>query len=203
MNVRPLLMMAIFLATFQPVRLYSQAIGSIVGLVVDPAEAVLAGAKVTAVEKGTQLTRATTTSGAGTYTLSALPVGIYSVKAEVPGFQPSTVEVTLDVEQKREVNFTLAVSGVESKIEVTGVAPTINTTTGTLGGLVDGRQVVSLPLNGREITNLMLLQPGMQIETNSVGNFRDRATSGNGNRGTSGAGYMDGIDITNDELGGA
>jgi hypothetical protein len=203
MNVRALLLTAIFLAASRPVKLYSQAVGSIVGLVVDQAEAVLPNAKVTAVEKGTQFTRTATTSNAGTYTLSLLPVGTYSVRVEALGFQPKSVDVTLDVEQRREVNFILAVSGVETRVEVTGVAPTINTTTGTLGGLVNERQVVSLPLNGREITNLMLLQPGMQIETNSSGTFRDRATSGNGNRGTSGAGYMDGIDITNDELGGA
>jgi hypothetical protein len=185
-----------------PVRLHSQAVGSMVGVVLDPNSAAIPNAKVTALEKNTGFTRATVTSESGNYTLPLLPVGNYTLTAEAPGFQSSSVETKLDVNQRKEVNITMQVSGVDTKIEVTATAPTINTTTGTLGGLVEGRQVASLPLNGRDITNLVLLQPGMQEENNSSFPFNN-TTSGNGNRGTTGSGYLDGIDSSDNELGGA
>ena len=119
-----------------------------------------------------------------------------------PGFDKSALNVRLDVEQKREINFTLALLGVATQVEVNAtVAPTINTTTGTIGGLVEGRQVANLPLNGRDITNLMLMQPGQVPENNSSFPFQTN-TSGNGNRGVTGSSYLDGMDSTDNELGG-
>jgi hypothetical protein len=101
----------------------------------------------------------------------------------------------------REVNFTLSVQGISTKLEVAAVAPPIDTTTGTIGGLVEGRQVANLPLNGRDITNLMLMQPGQVQETNSSFSFEVN-TSGNGNRGTTNSSYLDGMDSSDNELGG-
>src|SRR2546426_5318902 len=133
MRIRKLLLAAgLFLMAVAPFQLLAQAVGSIVGLVLDPNQAVVPNAKVTAAEKSTSFTRTTVSSGSGNFTLPLLPVGTYTVTAEAPGFQTSSVEVKLDVDQKREVNFTLSVSGVTTTVEVTGVAPALNTTTGTL-----------------------------------------------------------------------
>ena len=147
---RSVFLAASIVAAVQPIRLYSQAVGSISGTVVDPAGAAIPGAKVTAVQKSTAFTRSTVTSGAGTYTLPQMAVGGYSVSVEISGFETASRDITLDVEQNREVDFTLKLRGVQSTVEVSDVAPTINTTTGTLGGLVTGQQVVTLPLNGRD-----------------------------------------------------
>ncbi len=195
------LFLGLVAAALAPAPLYSQAVGSISGSVSDPGQAVIPSATVTAVEKNTNFTRTTTTSADGNYALPRLPVGSYIVNAEASGFDKSSVDVTLDVEQKREVNFTLAVKGVATQVDVTATAVTLNTTTGTIGGLVEGRQVANLPLNGRDITNLMLMQPGQVAENNSSFPFQVN-TSGNGNRGVTGSSYLDGMDSTDNELGG-
>jgi hypothetical protein len=188
-------------AVFVQQPLQAQAVGSIVGSVADPGQAVIPSATVTAVEKETNFTRTITTGSDGNYSLPRLPVGNYIVTATATGFEKSTVEVRLDVAQRQEVNFTLALQGVATQVDVQAVAPTINTTTGTIGGLVEGRQVSNLPLNGRDITNLMLLQPGQVAETNSSFPFQIN-TSGNGNRGTTGSSFLDGMDSSDNELGG-
>jgi Carboxypeptidase regulatory-like domain/TonB dependent receptor-like, beta-barrel/TonB-dependent Receptor Plug Domain len=189
------------MAVLCPVHLYSQAVGSITGIVNDPGGAVVPNANIKAVQKNTEFTRSTTSSASGNYTLPLLPVGNYTVTVEASGFRKASSEVKLDVDQKLELNFTLSIGGVETTIEVSAAPPAINTTTGTLGGLVNEQQVASLPLNGRDITNLVLLQPGIQQEPNTSFPFNN-FFSGNGNRGTTSSSYMDGIDTTDNELGG-
>ena len=90
--------------------------------------------------------------------------------------------MSLDVEQRLEINFSLNVAGVSTAVNVEAEAPTINTTNGEIGGVIQGRQVANLPLNGRDIQNLMLTLPGQTPETNSSFQFEVN-TSGNGNRG--------------------
>jgi len=200
-RVSLLVLTGLIAVAFAPAPLDAQAVGSIVGQVTDPGQAVVPGATVTAVEKGTNFTRSITTSNSGDYSLPRLPVGTYTITAEASGFEKSSADVTLDVEQKREVNFTLVLKGVSTQVEVAATAATLDTTTGTIGGLVEGRQVANLPLNGRDITNLMLMQPGQVPENNSSFSFNVN-TSGNGNRGTTGASYLDGMDSSDNELGG-
>jgi Carboxypeptidase regulatory-like domain len=195
------LFLGLTLVVFLPGRLYSQAVGSISGLVTDPGGAVIPNATVAAVEKGTGFTRTTTTGSDGLYSLPRLTVGTYTVTVSAPGFEKASADIRLDVAEIREVNLTLVVQGVSTQVDVTAAAPTINTTTGTIGGLVEGRQVANLPLNGRDITNLMLMQPGQIPENNSSFSFQIN-TSGNGNRGTTGSSYLDGMDSSDNELGG-
>ena len=180
----------------------AQASGEISGTVSDPSQAVIPGAKITALQEGTALTRSTATSSAGTYSLPRLPVGTYQVTAERSGFKTATSRVTLDVNQEREVNFTLALAGTVTAVEVNATSPLLTTTNATLGGLVSGQQVSTLPLNGRDITNLVLLQPGVQQEVNTSFPFLN-FVAGNGNRGTTGSSYMDNTDTSDNELGGA
>jgi hypothetical protein len=181
--------------------LRAQAVGSIVGVVTDRSEAVVPNAKVTAIQTGTNSTRTVTTSNTGNYNFPLLPVGTYTVSAEGAGLEKSSVQISLDVEQRREVNFSLNVAGVSTAVNVEDSAPTINTTNGEIGGVIEGRQVANLPLNGRDITNLMLTLPGQTPETNSSFQFEIN-TSGNGNRGTTGSSYLDGMDSSDNELGG-
>jgi Carboxypeptidase regulatory-like domain/TonB dependent receptor len=192
---------ALALTTLAPCSLYSQAVGSIIGVVTDSSRAVVANATVTAVQKGTNFSRTTTSTLTGNFSLPLMPVGAYLVTAEAPGFEKSSLTVSLDVDQSQEVDFTLNVAGVQTKVNVEAVAPTINTTSGEIGGVVQGRQVSNLPLNGRDITNLMLMLPGQTPENNSSFQFEIN-TSGNGNRGTTGSSYLDGMDASDNELGG-
>lgn len=185
----------------------AQAFGKIVGTVTDASGAVMVGAKISASENGTGFTRSTLTNTAGTYTLAALPVGVYSILSESAGFKNGRAEVTLDVNQTREVDFKLAPAQTEIKVEVSAAPPLLDTEDSTLGGLITGQQVVTLPLNGRDITGLMLLQPGVEFEQNLMfpvtsNPSGSQLVSANGNRGPTGSSYLDGLDTSDAELGG-
>ncbi|MFN7997416.1 MAG: TonB-dependent receptor [Bryobacteraceae bacterium] len=184
-----------------PVALLAQATGTIRGTVLDPGGAIIPNATVTAVERNTSFAREIVTSSSGDFTLPLLPVGTYDMTAKAAGFQASSIEVKLDVDQKREVNFTLALGGVQTQVSVTATAPIVNTSSGELGGLVEARQVSNLPLNGRDISGLMLMLPGQVPENNSSFSFEIN-TSGNGNRGVTGSSFLDGMDSSDNELGG-
>jgi hypothetical protein len=86
-------------------------------------------------------------------------------------------------------------------VEVSAAPPLLNTTNATVAGLVEGQQVSTLPLNGRDITNLVLMQPGMNYEVDSSFSFEGFVAS-NGNRGTTGSSYLDNSDTSDNELGG-
>jgi len=184
-----------------PVPLFSQAVGNVSGVVTDARQASIPNAVVNVVEQTTGFSRSSTSSQSGAYSLPRLPVGSYVATAEAPGFEKSSVEFRLDVEQSREIDFTLAVHGVATSVDITATAVQVNTTNGMVGGLVEGRQVSNLPLNGRDIQNLMLMQPGQVPENNSSINFNIN-TAGNGNRGTTGSSFLDGMDVSDNELGG-
>ncbi len=192
---------ALLLVAFLPSQLSAQALGALSGLVTDPGQGAVANATVTAVEKSTRFSRTALTNSSGIYSLPRLPVGTYVITAVATGFAISSAEVRLDVAQNREVNFTLGVKGVATTVEVQASAPNLNTTSALVGGLVEGRQVANLPLNGRDIQNLMLMQPGQVPENNSSMSFEIN-TSGNGNRGVTGSSYLDGMDSSDNELGG-
>ncbi len=181
--------------------LHAQAVGEILGTVRDPSGAVVSGAKIVATQEGTGLTRTGVASSDGTYTLANLPVGNYTVTAEASGFNKAVSGgITLYVGQQQQLDFTLTLPGTEERVEVTATPPLVNTTTGSLGGLVTGAQVQALPLNGRSIANLVLLQPGMSLEQSGTG-WLAPEWAGNGNRGQTQVGTLDGIDISDAEMG--
>ncbi len=182
-------------------QLRAQAVGEILGTVRDPSGAVVSNARVVGVQDGTGFTREATSAAEGTYTLPQLPVGTYTVTVEAPGFQKATsTGITLHVSQQERLDFTLTLSGAEQRVEVTAAPPLVNTTNGSLGGLVTGDQVQALPLNGRSIANLVLLQPGMGQEQAATG-WLAPEWAGNGNRGQTQVGTLDGIDISDAEMG--
>ena len=181
--------------------LAAQSVGQILGTVTDSTQAVIPNAKVTANQQGTGLVRSAVTSGAGTYSLPSLPVGTYTVTAETPGFKTGSFDVTLDVNQQREVSFTLALEGSATKVDVSAAMTLLTTTNATLGGLVTGQQVSTLPLNGRDITNLVFLQPGVNNEINSF-YFGSTVWSSNGNRGGTSASFLDSSETTDTQVGG-
>jgi len=122
---------------------------TILGVAKDASGAVIPDVAITARNTGTGQTRTATTSQDGSYRLSALPVGQYEVRAEHGGFQTEVRGgLTLDVSQEAVLNFTLQVGAVEQTVSVSADAPLVNTTTGSLGGLVDEKKVADLPLTG-------------------------------------------------------
>jgi hypothetical protein len=184
-----------------PVSLWSQAVGTIVGTVTDSSGAVIPQAKVTAIRDATQVAQSTVTGGGGTFAIPHLDVGTYTVKVDAAGFSSQTIAgITLDVSQTRNLDFTLSAAGVVQTVGVTAASPLINTTNGSLAGLISQQQVEDLPLNGRSIQNLVMLQPGMAQDQGSMGWLAPQWIS-NGNRGETEVATLDGSDATDAEMG--
>ena len=140
---------------------------TILGVVKDSSGAVISGVAVTARNVDTGLARSTVAAADGSYRLSALPVGSYELRVEQPGFQTEVQRgLTLVVGQEALVNFILQVGQVQETVSVTAAAPLVNTTSGTLGGVVGEKTVADLPLNGRNYIDLTLLQPGITQNKN-------------------------------------
>ncbi|MGH9176541.1 MAG: carboxypeptidase regulatory-like domain-containing protein, partial [Vicinamibacterales bacterium] len=115
---------------------------------------------VTARQTETGLQRSTASDAQGRYTVPALPPGTYEIRAELAGFRPLLRSgVTLTIAQTAVVNLTMAVGGVAEAVTVVGDASTVNTRSGELSYLVEERAIEELPLNGRNYTDLALLQP--------------------------------------------
>ena len=145
--------------------------GTISGTVKDPAGLVVANATITAINTESNSVRTTVTSSDGAYRFPALPVGNYNVKVETAGFKSETEKgLTLDVAQEVVANFAMQVGAVEQEVIVTAEAQRVDTTTSSLGHMVDNAQIVELPLNGRNFIDLTLLQTGItQFANNNFG----------------------------------
>jgi hypothetical protein len=135
---------------------------SVVGTVTDQSGALVAGAKVTATNVGTGLTRTVTTSSTGEYVIPNVPVGTYKITAEMNGFKLGIAPaVILDVQRAARVDFSLELGEVTQEVNVTSVASLLQTHDSQVGTLVENRRIVDLPLNGRNFTQLNLLVPGV------------------------------------------
>ena len=172
--------------------------GGIQGTVTDSTGAALPGADVTATNVGTGLTRTVVTDSEGNYFIPELPLGDYSVKANLSGFGPQTVSgVRVVVSAMQRVNFQLTPGGVQETVEVKAAVPLIETTGNTLGGTIEARQAAELPINGRDFTKLLVLLPGSGGDASgaadSPGSFG--LFSVNGSRGRSNNYLLDGTDM--------
>ena len=173
--------------------------GSILGTVTDTSGAVLPGATVKVKNAGTGLERTTQTTAEGNYTISELPIGAYSVTVSQAGFQTSvTSNVAVDVSTERRVDISLKPGEVADTVEVTGEAiAQVDTTTDELGGTLTAETIANIPVNGRDYTKLIYLNPGVagspdQI-SDSPGSFG--TFSMNGSRGRSNNFLLDGTDM--------
>src|SRR5580693_8881535 len=165
------------LLIFSPV-LHAQANGSFSGTVLDKSGANVVGAKITATSQGTGLSRDGISDDAGHYLIPLLPVGIYTLHVEFSGFQPTdTKDLRLQVDEAREVDFTLAPSSVTSTVEVSAAEVAVETTNASLGQVITAQQVTQLPLNGRDFVQLATLTPGTTAETNTSSFFNGAASS--------------------------
>jgi hypothetical protein len=144
--------------------------GAIEGVVTDGSAALVPGAHVVATNIDTALAREGMTGADGFYRLTALPIGQYRITVEAPGFASATRQpVIVNVAQTGRVDAQLAVQGV---VEVVTVDDTNNfpllDTSSALGRVVTGREILDLPLNGRNFTQLGLLQTGVAPLTAGV-----------------------------------
>ena len=152
-------LMTMFLAT--SARSQQTTAGSFRGTVSDQTGAVIPGATVRITNPDTGFTRETITNETGFYVLAKVPVGLYDFSVTFQGFQTLVSEgARLQVNQDATVDFTLQPGAVTEQVTVTARAALLNTTTATLGTVVERAKVLQLPLNGRQFTQLILLTPG-------------------------------------------
>jgi Carboxypeptidase regulatory-like domain/TonB-dependent Receptor Plug Domain len=173
--------------------------GTILGTVTDASGAVVPGAKVSVKNLATGLERTSEASADGSYTLPELPIGTYSVTVTQSGFQTSiTSNVVVDVATERRVDVVLKTGQVSTTVEVSGeLLPQVETTSAELGGVLTTQAIANLPVNGRDYTKLIYLNPGVsgspdQI-SDSPGSFG--TFSMNGSRGRANNFLLDGTDM--------
>src|SRR3979411_1546750 len=165
--------------------LYSQANGSFSGTVTDKTGSVVSGATVKITSQGTGVTREVKTDDSGHYTAPFLPVSIYTIRVESQGFQITEQKnIRLQVDEQREVDFSLNPASVSQTVEVSAEEVAVQTTNPTLGQVITEQQVADLPLNGRDFVQLATLTPGTTQETNPNSFFTSGASSEVAARGT-------------------
>jgi len=139
-----------------------QITGNIRGAVTDPSGAVIHGAAVTVRQTETGLSRATTTDRNGNYVLLELPIGHYSLHVVEKGFQEYVQDgITLSVNETASVSPHLALGSEKEQVVVSEDAALIEPTVTSMGKVVQQRELEDLPLNGRNFSQLGLLQPGV------------------------------------------
>src|SRR2546426_6520255 len=166
------------------------------GVVTDASGAVVAGASVTLhnIEQNRPYTF--TTNQAGEYVIVQLPPGSYTLTAKAAGFKAhQRTGLTLEVAQVVELDVPLEVGAVTESIDVTAQAPLLETASSTLGEVVNSRTTESLPLNGRNVMQLVALTPGI----NQTRSYRE-ATSASGSIPVNGFSANGGRNVSNEVM---
>jgi hypothetical protein len=138
--------------------------GTITGTVVDSTGAAIPGATVTVKDLGTNAVHTVTTSDVGSYTVTQLPPGQYTVTVTKDTFKSyKQSAITLSIDQVAQINAELTVGGTDQTVEVTSAGPTIQTEDSSVGSVIDSQAIQNTPLNGRlGINGLVALAPGVQ-----------------------------------------
>ena len=178
-------------------RLFAQATGTILGTVTDASGAIVANAKVTVTNTSTNTDFKTVTSSSGDFNAPSLNPGPYKVSVEAPGFEKFvTSGIVLTVNQKVRVDAALRPGAVTETVEASAQAVTLNTDSAELANLVSQQQVESLPLNGRNFMQLLLIGEGAV----TVGGEQGTMRQGEGNAISVNGGRPEGNNYTLDGL---
>jgi hypothetical protein len=135
--------------------------GQFTGTVSDPSGAAIANSKVTVTNLGTNLSVTTDSNETGSYTIKELPVGTYRITTEAKGFKTAVNNnVALNAGTVARVDFRMELGQAREVVEVSGEAAAVNTEDSKLASTVTSTQIANLPLNGRNVYDLMQMAPG-------------------------------------------
>ena len=169
------------------------------GVVTDASGAVIAGAAVTLLNVEQNRPYPFITNQSGEYVVVQLPPGSYNLSVKAAGFkQYQRTGLTLEVAQVVEIDVPLEVGAITEAIEVTGQAPLLETASSTLGEVVNSKTTEALPLNGRNVMQLVALTPGInqtrssREATSASGSIPVNGFSANGGRNVSNEVMLDG-----------
>ena len=157
--------------------------GSISGIVTDPSGSVVPKASVTAIDMGTGVRSTIKTDGAGFYNFPNLPVGTYDVEIVQKGFKTyRQAGIVLDANAEIRVDVKLELGEITEQVQVTSEAVHVETQSTQMGEVINAQKMTAVPLNGRDFTNLLSLQPGVVpfAYANALqdSNLSDRTVSG-------------------------
>lgn len=175
--------------------------GTFTGTLTDPSGSVLPNAKVTATNTGTNINYTAQTNDAGIYNILFLPIGEYRLAAELAGFKKATLgPFRIEVNQIARIDVKMEIGDVTQSVEVTGVAPILQTESTQTGASLTSEKLTSIPLKSRNFVALTLLIPGA-VSPNPEGmNSRFGARPYvNGNREQTNNFMLDGVDV-NDSI---
>src|SRR5258708_3094094 len=201
------LFVAIVLFTFISVAVAQEITGSIVGTVKDANGAAVKGATVTITNSDTKLVvRTVNTNDDGEFSAPLLPVAFYDITVEAASFKKYLdARVQLNVNERRTVNVDLAPGNISETVTVTSEALQVNTQSAVAANVINGDQVVQLPINNRNWAQLILLSPGVSSNlqdqiyvgtTNPNGVSNALQIAVNGVRPNSNTYTVDGADTT-------
>lgn len=134
---------------------------SLRGTITDPSGALIPGASVTIENNSTGLKSSQTASGSGEYQFQQIPPGTYVITANGSGFSPQSKQADLLVNQPATINFKLTVQASATTVDVSSEAETLNTTDASIGNSVNNATIQALPMEGRNVTDLLSMQPGV------------------------------------------
>ena len=169
--------------------LLGQTLGDISGRVTDPSGAGVPDAAVSLTNTATNAVRTANSTGDGFYTFTNVPPGAYNLKAEHPGFSTGiTNNVQVQVQQSVRLDLTLQVGQVNQTVEVSATATLLQSENATLGHVVENREIVEAPLNGRQYLNLVTLAPNVSNLAPPSGQAQSRQGADRSNQSISAGG---------------
>lgn len=181
------LFLAVLLAT--PLAGAQSTGGRIRGTVTDASGSAVVGAQVVLVNEATNISRQAQTNDTGEYLFLEVPVGSYEVDIAQTGFKKFARKgVVVHLNEGIGVDIALVVGGASETVEVTGVPPVVDTSSTQLGAIVNSRDATQLPLNQRDVYQLLQLQPGVQSQLGNdlfYGSDKAGVVTVNGGRGRS------------------
>ena len=179
--------LAIAALTFAPILAAQSTGGRIRGTVSDPSAAAVVSAKVTLINEATNVSRDADTGSNGEYLFNEVPIGSYEIDVTQQGFKKYVRKgIALDLNEVISVDITLQLGTTAETVEVTGAPPVVDTTSTQLGAVVNERASTQLPLNQRDVYQLLQLQPGVQSQLGNdtfYGSDKPGVVTVNGGRG--------------------
>lgn len=167
--------------------------GNIEGRVLDPKDAAVPGASVTATNQQTGLEKTATANDEGVFIITFLQPGPYTVRANASGFSQTEVgDVVVTVGGKTPLDLTLSVGGASGSVTISSEAPVVETNLSSVSTTVNSRAIENLPVNGRNFLDFATLTPGVIRDQNREGDL-----SVGGQKGTLNSLQVDGVDNNN------
>ena len=160
-QIARILMALCLIATTWTAAHAQSGLARVTGTVTDTTGAAIPGATITLTNTDTNAVTTVKSSGNGDFAINALPIGNYHAKVVMTGFGSQDQPIRLDVGSVQALKFSLSVGSESSTVNVSGAAPIVDLASSDTGEVITGRELSDLPLNGRNFTQLALLQPGV------------------------------------------